>query len=145
LIAKDPLKERLHDGLGGEGRDWSRRLGVASFEVLFLVLEELLGNGVAVVAEGNFARAEPFRSLPDARVLQVHVSASPDVLRKRFANRQRRHAVHYDAEVVDEVPTRVAAGEWEPLDIGGRLLQVDTSVFPNVVEVASEVAALSRS
>ena len=71
----------------------------------------------------------------------MHVSAAPEVLRERFANRATRHDVHYDADVVDEVPTRVAAGEWEPLDVGGGLLQVETSVVPDVVDVVSEVAA----
>jgi predicted kinase len=141
LIAKDAIKERLHDGLGGEGRAWSQRLGAATFEVLFHVLEQLLDNGVPAVAEGNFSRAEPFRDLPAARIVQVHVTARSDVLRARFAARSGRHPVHYDDEVVDEVPARVEAGEWEALDLGGSLVRVDTSVFPALAEVAERVAS----
>ncbi len=137
LVAKDAIKERLHDGLGGEGRAWSQRLGGVTFDVLFHVLEQLLANGVSTVAEGNFARAEPFLALPPARVVQVHVTASPEVLRERFASRATRHPVHYDSEVVDEVPARVAAGEWDPLEIGGKLVRVDTTVFPELEEIVA--------
>src|SRR5438552_305480 len=70
LIAKDPLKEVLADALGVRGRDASQELGVATFDVLFHVLAQLLGSGVSVIAEGNFGRAEPFAALPPARLLQ---------------------------------------------------------------------------
>ncbi len=141
LIAKDPIKERLHDGVGGEGRAWSQRLGSATFDVLFHVLGQLVGNGVSAVAEGNFSRVEPFRALPAAQIVQVHVSASPDVLRERFATRVGRHAVHYDDEVADEVPARVEAGEWEPLELGGTLLRVDTTELADVGETARALVA----
>jgi predicted kinase len=145
LIAKDPIKERLHDGLGGEGRAWSQRLGSATFEVLFHVLAQLLGNGVSAVAEGNFSRIEPFRALPAARIVQVHVTARPDVLRERFGTRAERHPVHYDDEVVDEVPARVEAGEWDPLDLDGALVRVDTTAFPELADVVERVAAAARA
>jgi predicted kinase len=145
LIAKDPIKERLHDGLGGEGRAWSQRLGAATFEVLFHVLGELLDNGVSSIAEGNFSRVEPFSALPAARVVQVHVTARPEVLRERFATRAERHPVHYDDEVVDEVPARVEAGEWDPLELGGSLVRVDTSVFPDLAEVVERVVSAARA
>jgi len=145
LIAKDPIKERLHDRLGGEGRAWSQRLGAATFEVLFHVLGELLANGVSAVAEGNFSRVEPFGALPAARVVQVHVTARPEVLRERFATRAERHHVHYDDEVVDEVPARVEAGEWDRLELGGSLVRVDTSVFPDLAEVVERVVSAARA
>jgi predicted kinase len=145
LIAKDAIKERLHDALGGEGRAWSQRLGESTFEVLFHVLGQLLVAGVSAVAEGNFSRSAPFRALPPATVLQVHVTADASVLRERFASRPDRHPVHYDEEVVDEVPARAEAGEWEPLDLDGALLKVDTSSFPEPAEIVRAVeAALDR-
>jgi predicted kinase len=141
LVAKYPIKERIHDVVGGDGRAWSQRLGIATFEVIYHLLAEVLGAGCSVVAEGNFSRPDPFRRLPEARVVQVHVTASPDVLRRRFATREPRHPVHYDAEVVDEVPARVLAGEWDPLPLGGEVLTVDTSEFPDVEAVADRVAS----
>lgn len=126
LLAKDKLKETLHDTVGGEGRTWSQRLGIATFELMFTILDELLANGCSVVAEGNFSEAERFRALPAAQVVEVHVTAPPDVLQERYRTRGARHAVHYDLEVIDEIPVRVAAGEWDLLGVGETIV-VDTT------------------
>jgi predicted kinase len=141
LLAKDTLKEALHDVLGGEGREWSQRLGVATFEVLFRVLDTLLAAGCSVIAEGNFSRAQPFRSLPAARVVQVHVSAPPELIQHRFRTRNRPHPVHYDLQVVEEVPQRMAAGEWDPLDIDGELIRVDGSARVDLAALAESIRA----
>jgi hypothetical protein len=53
--------------------------------------------------------------------------------------------VHYDEEVVDEVAARVAAGEWEPLDLPGRLVRIDTSAFPELAGVVHQVEAAARA
>src|SRR5204863_6071100 len=114
----------------------------ATFEVVFHVLDELLRNGVSAVAEGNFGRPEPFGALPPARVLQVHVSAPPDVVRARLLARRARHPVHYDAEAADEIADRAVRGEWDALPIAGDLLRVDTTDFPDPAAIADRVATM---
>jgi predicted kinase len=141
LLAKDALKETLHDVLGGEGREWSQRLGVATFEVMFRVLDTLLDAGCSVVAEGNFSRPEPFRALASARIVQVHVTAPPSLIQDRFRTRHRPHPVHYDLQVIEEVPERMAAGEWDPLDLEGELIRLDGSGPIDVAALAEEVRA----
>jgi predicted kinase len=141
LLAKDTLKETLHDTLGGEGREWSQRLGVATFQVIFRVLDTLLRTGCSVVAEGNFSRPEPFRALPPARVVQIYVTAPPELIRDRFRTRNRPHPVHYDLQVIDEVPERMAAGEWDPLDLEGELIRIDGSAPADVDALADAIRA----
>jgi predicted kinase len=140
LIAKDLLKETLGDALEFDGdRHESRRLGVATFHVLFAVVHELLAAGVSLIAEGNF-RPQWFPALPPARVTQVHVSAAPETLRERLLVRDtHRHPVHYDREAADEIAQRAADGEWPPLPLGGRLIEIDTTTWPNLDEVLAEV------
>jgi predicted kinase len=136
LIAKDALKETLGDALAFDGdRHESQRLGVATFEIQLAVVRELLSAGVSVIAEGNFRRAW-FDGLPPADVVQVYVSAAPDVLRERLLARDsHRHPVHYDREAADEIAERAAAGEWLPLRLGGRLIEIDTTSWPDLEEV----------
>jgi predicted kinase len=141
LLAKDTLKETLHDTLGGEGREWSQRLGVATFQVIFRVLDTLLRTGCSVVAEGNFSRPEPFRALPPARVVQIYVTAPPELIQDRFRTRNRPHPVHYDLQVIDEVPERMAAGEWDPLDLEGELIRIDGSAPADVDALADAIRA----
>jgi predicted kinase len=146
LVAKDGIKEVLGEALGVEGREESRRLGAATFEVQFHLLRELLGAGCSAVAEGNFTAASGggFVSLPPARVVQVHVTAAPELLRERMLARVGRHRVHYDAEVADEVYERAVAGDWHPpLPLDGELVLVDTSSPQDAAAVAERVATMT--
>lgn len=140
LIAKDTLKEALGEALEVAGdRYASQRLGVATFHVQFGVVRELLVTGVSLIAEGNF-HAYWFTDLPPAEIVQVHVSAQPETLRERLLARDAgRHPVHYDREAADEIAARTAAGEWTALPIGGRLLEIDTTVWPDLDEVLAAV------
>jgi predicted kinase len=140
LIAKDALKETLGGALGVDDRARSQALGPAVFELLGLVVNELLGQGVSVIAEGNFTeRSTLFSGLPPAEIVQVHVTADPETLRTRLRERDTRHPVHYDREAADEVSARAAGGEWPPLAIGGRLIEIDTTVWPDLAEVLATV------
>lgn len=136
LVAKDTLKEALAETLEVAGdRHASQRLGVATFQVQFGIVRELLLTGVSLIAEGNF-RAHWFEGLPPAEILQVHVTAEPAILRERLATREtHRHPVHYDREAADEIAERAAAGEWDALPLEGRLVMIDTSVWPDLDEV----------
>ena len=146
LVAKDAIKEVLGEALGVRGRDDSRRVGAATFEVQFHLLRELLGAGCSAVAEGNFTAGSGagFMSLPPARVLQVHVTAAPELLRERMLARVGRHPVHYDAEVAEEVYERASAGDWHPpLPLDGQLLLVDTSSPQDATAIAERVATMT--
>jgi predicted kinase len=144
LIAKDALKEALGNELGTTGRPESHRLGSAVFEAMELLVHELLEANVSLIVEGNFAsRSTLFDALPPARIAQVHIDALPEVLRTRLRERDsHRHPVHYDEEAADEIRDRAAAGEWQPLDLPGRLIRVDTSErFPDLDALAQAVGA----
>ena len=136
LIAKDTLKEALADALEVAGdREASYRLGLATFQVQFGIVRELLLTGVSLIAEGNF-RAHWFDDLPPADILQLHVWAEPEVLRERLLTRDtHRHPVHYDHEAADEIAGRAAAGEWAALPLDGRLMEIETTAWPDLDEV----------
>jgi predicted kinase len=140
LIAKDGLKETLGDALEFDGdRHASRRLGVATFQVQYAIVRELLSAGVSLIAEGNF-RVDWFPGLPPARVTQVYVTAAPDTLRERLLARDtHRHPVHYDREAADEIAVAAAAGDWPPLPLEGPLVKIDTTIWPDLSEVLAAI------
>src|SRR5258708_4830759 len=81
LIAKDTVKELLGGALGIEDRARSQQLGGIVFELIGLVVKELLGQGVSVIAEGNFTeRSTLLHKLPPAEIVQVYVTAEPETL-----------------------------------------------------------------
>jgi predicted kinase len=140
LIAKDTLKELLGGALGIEDRPHSQQLGGIVFELIALVAKELLEQSVSVIVEGNFTeRSTLLSGLPPAEIVQVYVTAEPETLRTRLLERDARHPVHYDREAADEVSLRAAGGEWRPLPIGGRLVEIDTTVWPDLDEVLATV------
>jgi predicted kinase len=76
LLAKDTVKEALFDSLGVGDRDWSRRLGRASFEVLYALAAEV----PAAVVDANFgAEAGPRLRALGGPVLEVDTSRAVDV------------------------------------------------------------------
>jgi predicted kinase len=140
LIAKDDLKEALGGVLRTSGREDSQRLGVAVFELIGLLMRELLANGTSLIVEGNFSRPSLFDGLPGVRFVQVYVSAEPAVLRTRMLERDtHRHRVHYDHEAADEVASRAEAGEWKPLALPGTLVEIDTTIWPDLEAALANV------
>jgi predicted kinase len=141
LVAKDVLKETLASQLGTQGRDKSHQLGVAVFHLMATVVHELLAHGVSLICEGNFVPASVvLRDLPSARIVQVHVSAPPEVLRARLLGRDpHRHPVHYDRQAADEIVALALEGRWDPLPLDGELIRVDGTQPLDVGELTSLV------
>jgi predicted kinase len=101
LPAKDDIKEALYDALGAGDREWSRKLGSATYEVLFAVARRFLDSGTSCILESNFAEASPLHALPPARVVQIFCVAPTEVILQRYA-RRARHPGHLDGEVIEE-------------------------------------------
>ena len=68
------------------------------------------------------------------------MTAAPETLRERLLTRDtHRHPVHYDREAADEIAVRATAGEWRPLPLGGELVEIDTTAWPDLDEVLATV------
>jgi energy-coupling factor transporter ATP-binding protein EcfA2 len=140
LISKDVIKEALFDSLGDGDREWSRRLGVASFRVIFALLRHM----PAAVAEAPFERI----SAPDLLAggdppIEVFCRCPPaEVLRRFLARAPQRHPGHLDHQTAHEIRATLERGTG-PLALGGPLLEVDTGGEVDVEAVAKWVLAQS--
>jgi predicted kinase len=142
LIAKDRIKETLHDALGlGADVDlaWSRRLGAAAMDLLWA----LAADAPAAVLEANFwagdARHEARVRALGAVPVEVHCQCPVDECMRRYAERTpARHPVHIDsARNAAEGYARSA----RPAGLGP-VITVDTTQPVDVAAVAAEVRAL---
>jgi predicted kinase len=124
LIGKDLIKEALFDALGTGDRAWSRRLGAASYEVLFAVASAL----PAAVLDANLGpEAVPRLHALDAHLIEVFCRCPPAEIERRFAARApHRHPGHVDHRLAPEIRDLLARGV-DPLRPGGPVLEVDTS------------------
>ncbi len=157
LLAKDPIKEALFDGLGTGDPEWSKKLGIATYGVLFHVLEEELRAHRSCVLEANFDHNEASPQLAALqlrhgfRALQIVCTASRDVLLERFVERSgSRHPGHIDDERLDDVVQAIDAGRWRSLDLEGETIEVDTTDWSTVdvdglIERARAAAGRERS
>ena len=138
LIGKDLIKEALFDALGTGDRAWSRRLGAASFEVLYAVASTL----PAVVLDANLGpEAGPRLRAPDADLIEVFCRCPPEEVERRFAARApRRHPGHVDHQLAPEVKAALAGGI-DPLRLGGPVLEVDSARPVDAARVAAWVLA----
>ena len=134
VIAKDAIKELLGDSLGAPDREASKRLGAATYALLYAMADWLLDAGAGLVLESNFWRdaSEPqFAPLTArSRAVLVHCTAAPEVLERRYrerGERGERHPVHYDALELPHVREGIAAGRLEPLALDVPVLVVDTA------------------
>jgi len=128
VITKDDIKEALATPYETGDRDWSRRLGVAAYSVLFTVAERVLADGQGLVLESNFRCGisdPPLRALAALAPTVVIVCRTP-LARERFAERaaRGRHRVHVDDAVLSEW---IGDDSVHQIDIGMPRLIVDTT------------------
>ena len=135
LVNKDGIKELLFDTVGTRDYEWSQSLGRASIALLYDFTERLLTAGVSLVAESNFhseADSILLAQLGGRREfvpLQIHCTASADVLEERNQRRRHtseRHPGHVQSPQGSLKP-HIEAGVWRPLHIEGVtvILQTD--------------------
>jgi hypothetical protein len=141
LIAKDRIKETLHDALSPMARTdlaWSQRLGAASMELLWT----LAVDAPAVVLEANFwpgdarleARMDSLGSVP----VEVHCRCPLDECLRRYAERApARHPVHV-AGAEDRTTAKTFARSARPIG-RGPVIGVDTTRPVDARLVAAEV------
>jgi predicted kinase len=136
LVGRDDIKERLFDSLGWSDRAWSKRLGAASWDLLYWFIEMQLAAGQSCMAESNFGApgdADRLRELVaryNVNVIEVHCYAAGNVLVERYLERVRsgqRHPGHVDEITINEQRERLLAAVPAPLMLGGAEVLVNTT------------------
>ncbi len=155
FISKDDIKEILFDILGWEDREWSKKLGHASMEILFHLAECELRAGRSALLETAFhvafhtGRFLDLASRYGCEFLQIYCRATEQVLYERLQKRVRsgeRHPGHSDPLLTfDQFREILERGTYSVLEIGGSLIEIDTGDLAKVDCTALIAAILSRS
>jgi predicted kinase len=141
MLAKDMFKEAIFDHLPGADTSDAHRLGIASVGMMYSFARHQLENGVGIILESTFDRGKaeedvsPLLELANAVI--VHCSAPPGLILERFearADDPDRHEVHRDEAHVDALEQNLAAGIYEPMDLGIPTIEVDMT-HPDEVEI----------
>ena len=136
LLGKDIVKEALFDTLGTGDRDWSRRLGAASYTVLLALARQL----PAAVLDANFYPGHaPMLLEACQRPIEIFCRCPTAEIERRFTQRApTRHPGHVD-HVLDAELKAALDGGVGPLGLGGPVLDVDTRVPVDIGAVAAWV------
>jgi predicted kinase len=154
LLTKDGFKEVLGDTFGAEDRAASKRLGAASYELLYVTAGWLLDAGGGAIVESNFWRGFSERSLGPlvarARTALIHCEAPLSTLLDRHAERiarAERHSVHFDVGETEALRSAFEAGRFEPLDFDVPTLLVDTTdgYVPGLDEILAFIRTATSS
>ncbi len=147
LIAKDDIKESLADSLGKRSLRWSKRLGAATWDLLFVEMERFGEAGASAMFESNFyprqhaARIGELVARHAMHSLEVHVIATPETMVERHRNRER-HAIHHSPILTAGLARRWAENNG-PLRIGP-MVEVDTTE-PESVDLRSIVEQIREA
>lgn len=133
-LHKDAIKEQLFNSLGWSDRAWSRKIGGASYDLIWQFAEALLAIGRPALIEGNFrgtvaeTRLRTIAARTGCRFLQVNCWAESKVLLDRYRERVKtgdRHPGHVDDPNDPELREQLARERYEPLEIGGETIDLD--------------------
>ena len=140
VLDRDDIKDTMFDSMGWSDREWSQRVGRASWELLLMFAERLLAAGRSVVLDSNFERGAHPR-LSDIAVrcpfhlVEVHCSAPDDVISQRFTQRWAtggRHPGHATEWTESEFLAHIAERRFVPLEETDTLIEVDTTDLEQV-------------
>ena len=118
LFDRDDFKDIMFDALGWSDREWSRRVGKASWAMIYAVTSTLVAQRVTTVLDSNFRPSDLILERLTALAqqhgvarLEVHLRADAEVLYDRYRSRflaGGRHPGHVAFESLDRVPR----GRW---------------------------------
>ena len=138
FISKDDLKEILFDSLGWSDREWSKKVGTAGYSLLYYMTKQLLLKDQFLIIESNFHSQfdtpilKKILENAHASCLEIYLSCNGDILLERFQKRAAnpsRHPGHVDQENLDEYKKMLQKGKGDKLELGGKVIEIDTTQF----------------
>lgn len=143
LVEKDVIKELLFDNLGWNDREWSKKLGLATYGLMDYFIEEHLRSGGSLIVESNFKpefdslKFQRWKEAYGCNIIQIVCTASSDVLYERFVARAKdgsRHPGHVDASSTDEWEAFFSnpKNKTEPIGVESEVFSFDTSDFSKI-------------
>lgn len=141
LVSKDSIREELFDRLGWKDRKWAQELGKASVDMMFYFAKSELEVGHSIIMDNSFSppvsnpRFQALKEHYHAESIQIVCTSDRETLFQRFKSRAdtaNRHPGHGDQDVLEELYVNLASNPSQVLNIGGTVIEVDTTDFSSV-------------
>ncbi len=141
LVTRDAIKELIFDNVGIKDREWSKKVGGASYDIFFHLIDELLKNNKDLIidsplkAEFDNQRFQDLQKKYNTQMTQILCYADGQVLLDRFikrSNSDERHPGHVDHNNTEEFKEGLLKGKRPALDLEGKIFEVDTTDFSKI-------------
>jgi predicted kinase len=141
LVSKDSIREELFDRLDWKDRTWAQELGRASVDMMFYFAKAELDVGHSIIMDNSFyppvsnPRFQALKEQYHAGSIQIVCDSDRETLFQRFKSRAdsgNRHPGHGDQDVLEELYANLADTSAQILEIGGSVIEVDTTDFSNM-------------
>ncbi len=153
LINRDDIKVQIMDKIGWGDREWSKKVGQASYSLLDYITEQLVLSNSSFIIESDFAPEfanEKFSRIHQNGydVIQIICSASDDVIISRWKERSAQDLTHPSStegeQGLNELLTSISRGQRQPLDVPGKVIHIDTtdvgvSADPDIITQLQEM------
>jgi predicted kinase len=141
FISKDSIREVLFERLGWKDRAWAQMLGRASVDLMLYFAQMQLEVGRSLILDNTFDPAlstpgfQALKTQYHAETIQIVCNTDEETLFQRFKSRATsddRHPGHGDEAVFDQLRSHLAQEHSPILEIGGAVIEVDTTDFRQV-------------
>lgn len=141
FISKDGIKEFLFDNLGWEDREWSKKIGVVSYGLLYHIAELILKAEKNLIVESNFDPKFANKKFLDLKKkynlvpFQIRCYTDGEILFDRFKKRaesDERHPGHVDSVSINEWRSILLKEKIKALNVGGEIFDIDTTDFNKI-------------
>jgi predicted kinase len=140
-VSKDSIREELFDRLGWKDRKWAQELSKASVDMMFYFAKATLEVGQSIIMDNSFhppvsnQRVIALKEQYNARSIQIVCDSDRETLFQRLKSRAdsgNRHPGHGDQDVLEGLYENLADTSSRILEIGGSVIEVDTTDFAKV-------------
>lgn len=135
-FSKDEIKEMLFDSLGWSDREWSKKIGRSSYNILYYFAKKSLAVKKPFIMESNFkpghhnVRIQKILNNPGFYPIQIFCYGDPDAILKKFMARAKtgqRHPGHVEHLMREEIHRSLAEKIYKPFDVGGLLIKIKSA------------------
>lgn len=158
ILEKDNIKEQLFDTLGFKCYDEKRKLDVASNAVLLSIMQSMMKAGISLIVDNNFpmdlgAKIDTLLSGFDVNYVTIFMDGDPEILYKRYYNRDKLGARHLGHAMQQQYPPSEVEPEvfnmsrddfderflklgMDKMSWGGKVIHIDAT-YPNKLDVSA--------
>lgn len=153
LISRDEIKVEIMDKVGWGEREWSKKVGQASYSLIDYVAEQIARSKSSFIIETDFTPEfanEKFNRIHQQGydIIQIICSADNDVILDRWKKRAAENSSHPSStegeQGLSELLETISKGQRQPLDVPSEIIHVYTNDSTDIdnLNVINQLRAL---